>query len=123
MILLTSPDVPGGRVEITVYGDLDRAAGAELRRMLTGPGGSGEPGGIGAATVELDLAHVSFLDCAGARALLGADEHLRGLGREMVVLRPSRPVLRLLTLLGFASHLVIGDPGGVAGATRTPPGH
>ncbi|MGC5016458.1 STAS domain-containing protein [Streptosporangium sp. DT93] len=114
MILLTSPDVPGGRAEITVYGDLDRAAGAELRRMLTG---------IAATTVELDLARVVFLDCAGARALLGADEHLRGQGRELIVLRPSDAVLRLLELLGFASHLVIGNAGGVADANRTAPGH
>ncbi|MEU4833093.1 STAS domain-containing protein [Streptosporangium sp. NPDC023615] len=114
MILLTSPDVPGGSVEITIYGDLDRPAGAELRRMLAG---------LAAATVELDLAHVSFLDCAGARALLGADEDLRGLDREMVLLRPSGPVLRLLGLLGFASHLVIGDTDGVAGANHASPGH
>lgn len=114
MILLTSPEPAEDRVEITVRGDLDAVKGAELRRVL---------GGLTAAAVELDLAQVVFIDCAGARTLLRADEHLRGLGQEMVIVRPSGPVLRLLRLLGFDSHLLIRHPGGAVGASRTPPGH
>ncbi|MFF3443873.1 STAS domain-containing protein [Streptosporangium sp. NPDC002721] len=114
MILLTSPEAAGGRVEITVRGDLDAVKGAELRRVI---------GGLGAATVELDLAQVVFIDCAGARTLLRADEHMRGLGQEMIVVRPSSPVLRLLRLLGFDRHLLIRHPGEAVGASPTPPGH
>ncbi|WP_440104623.1 STAS domain-containing protein [Streptosporangium sp. H16] len=114
MILLTSPEPAGDRVEITVRGDLDAVRGAELWRVL---------GGLTAATVELDLAQVVFIDCAGARALLRADEHVRGLGQEMIIVRPSGPVLRLLRLLEFDRYLLIRHPGGAVGASRTPPGH
>ncbi|WP_329087072.1 MULTISPECIES: STAS domain-containing protein [unclassified Streptosporangium] len=114
MILLTSPEPSENRVEITVYGDLDAVRGVELRHVL---------GTLTAATVELDLAHVGFIDCAGARALLRADEHMRDLGREVIILRPSGPVLRLLRLLGFDRYLLIRHPGDAVGASRTPPGH
>lgn|GEM_PF-4675119 len=114
MILLTSPKSSENSVEITVYGDLDAVGGAEFRRALST---------ITAAMVEFDLAHVGFIDCAGARALLRADEYMRGLGREMIILRPSGPVLRLLRLLEFDRHLLIRRPGGPVGASGTPPGH
>ncbi|MEU8380548.1 STAS domain-containing protein [Streptosporangium sp. NPDC048865] len=123
MILLTSPghakdadDAEGAedRVEVAVHGDLDAVKGAELRHIL---------GRLGAARAELDLAQVVFIDCAGARSLLRAGEYTRGLGQEMIIVRPSDPVLRLLRLLGFDRYLLIGHPGDVAGASRTPPGH
>ncbi|MEU8206944.1 STAS domain-containing protein [Streptosporangium sp. NPDC049046] len=114
MILLTSPEPSKNSVEITVHGDLDAVGGVELRRVL---------GTTTAKTVECDLAHVGFIDCAGARTLLRADEYMRGLGREMIVLRPSGPVLRLLRLLGFDRYLLIRYPGDAVGASGTPPGH
>ncbi|WP_436763364.1 STAS domain-containing protein [Streptosporangium sp. V21-05] len=114
MILLTSPEPAEDRAGIAVRGDLDAVEGAELRRVLSG---------LTAATVELDLAQVVFIDCAGSRALLRADEHLRGLGQQMIIVRPSGPVLRLLRLLEFDRRLLIGHPGGTVGASRTPPGH
>ncbi|MER5648051.1 STAS domain-containing protein [Streptosporangium sp. NPDC002524] len=114
MILLTSPEPAEDRAEVAVRGDLDAVEGAELRRLL---------GGLTVATVELDLARVGFIDCAGARTLLRADEHLRGLGQELIIVRPSGPVLRLLRLLGFDRHLLIRHPGDAVGASRTPPGH
>ncbi|MEU3166355.1 STAS domain-containing protein [Streptosporangium sp. NPDC006930] len=114
MILLTSPEPSENSVEITVHGDLDAVGGAELRRVL---------GTITAKTVEFDLAHVGFIDCAGARTLLRADEHMRGLGREMIILRPSDTVLRLLRLLEFDRYLLIRHLGDAVGASGTPPGH
>ena len=60
MILLTSPEIATDRAEISVYGDLDVTTGVELRRVL---------GALTAVNLELDLAHVTFLDCAGVRTL------------------------------------------------------
>ncbi|MBB2912404.1 anti-anti-sigma factor [Streptosporangium becharense] len=109
MILLASPE-GAARAEIVVYGDLDVVTGVELRRVV---------GALGTATIELDLAHVTFLDCAGARTLLWADEHARRLGGTVTLVRPSGLVTRLLRLLEFDRHLLIRHCGGTADADRT----
>ncbi|MDP9848396.1 STAS domain-containing protein [Streptosporangium lutulentum] len=110
MILLTSPETAADRTEISVYGDLDVITGVELRRVL---------GALTEMRVELDLAHVTFLDCAGVRTLIWAHEHMRARGGSMVIVRPSDLVLRLLRLLEFDRCLVIHRSGGAIGADRT----
>ncbi|AWS47307.1 STAS domain-containing protein [Streptosporangium sp. 'caverna'] len=113
MILLTSPETVTGRTEISVYGDLDVITGVELRRVL---------GALTAVRLELDLAHVTFLDCAGVRTLLWAHEHMRDRGGLMIIFRPSGPVLRLLRLLELDQCLVIRQSSGAVGTGRTSTG-
>jgi anti-anti-sigma factor len=113
VILLTSPEIATDGTEISVYGDLDVITGVELRRVL---------GALPAVRLELDLAHVTFLDCAGVRTLLWAHEHMRDLGGSMVVRRPSNPVLRLLRLLELDQCLVIRQSDGAVGTGRTATG-
>ncbi|GIH96578.1 STAS domain-containing protein [Planobispora siamensis] len=98
MIVITSRETGRGTTEITVRGDLDSVAAVELRRALLG---------VGSAAVELDLSQVEFLDCAGARTLLWADEHLRAREGTLTVVRPSRLVMRLLRLIEFDQYLSI----------------
>ncbi|WP_433259112.1 STAS domain-containing protein [Streptosporangium sp. CA-135522] len=112
LIVLTSSAAGNDGTEISVHGDLDVAAGPELRRVM---------GALTSAEVRLDLAHVGFLDCAGVRTLLWADEHVRGRGGVLVIGRPPDPVLRLLRLLRFDRHLLI-RPAGTAEANPAPPG-
>jgi anti-anti-sigma factor len=113
VILLTSSEIATDRTEISVYGDLDVMTGVELRRVL---------GALAAVKLELDLAHVTFLDCAGVRTLLWADERMRDLGGSMVILRPSALVLRLIRLLELDQCLVIRYSGGAVGAGCTATG-
>ncbi|SNT44249.1 anti-anti-sigma factor [Streptosporangium subroseum] len=113
MILLTSPEIATDGTEISVYGDLDVITGVELRRVI---------GALTAVRLELDLAHVTFLDCAGVRILLWADERVRDLGGSMIILRPSDLVLRLLRLLELDQCLVIRQSGGAVGTGRTATG-
>ena len=89
------------------------STGVELRRVL---------GALTAVRLELDLAHVTFLDCAGVRTLLWAHEHMRDRGGSMIILRPSSLVLRLLRLLELDQCLVIRQSGGTVGADRTAAG-
>ncbi|WP_432867242.1 STAS domain-containing protein [Microbispora rosea] len=89
-------------IRMAVHGDLDVSAVPELRACLGHVLGTRRPG-----HVEVDLAGVGFLDCAGARSLLWADARVREQGGRATFVRPAPPVLRLLRLLGFDSTLTI----------------
>ncbi|MEV0416647.1 STAS domain-containing protein [Streptosporangium canum] len=111
LITVISQAAGDDRAEISVYGDLDAVTGPELRRVMAGHT---------AAHLVLDLAHVGFLDCAGARTLLWADGHVCGRGGVMVIRNPSDLVLRLLRLLRFDRHLLIRQSGDAARVSDPP---
>ncbi len=58
-----------------------------------------------APEVIFDLDGLAFVDVAGARALLRAVARTREAGRTPAVVSPTRPVERLLRLLGVAEML------------------
>ncbi|MEV4455554.1 STAS domain-containing protein [Microbispora sp. NPDC049633] len=94
-------------------GDLDVSGVPEFRACMRQTLGTYRPG-----HVEVDLAGVGFLDCAGARSLLWADACVREWGGDVTFVRPTGLVLRLLRLLGFdamlsvrtASHVPLPQP-------------
>ncbi|MEU7691013.1 STAS domain-containing protein [Microbispora hainanensis] len=96
----TTPSEAG--VRVAVHGDLDLSGVPELRARLRQALATYGPG-----HVEIDLAGVGFLDCAGARSLLWADAHVRERGGRVTFVRPAPPVSRLLRLLGFDSALTL----------------
>ena len=61
----------------------------------------------GARSIFIDLAQVSFFGAAGAMALLVARRHCQRRGAEFVLLRPSRPALRVLALTDLVRRPVI----------------
>jgi anti-anti-sigma factor len=87
---------------VTLHGELDLEGAAELRLRLHVLLARHQP-----LHVNLDLAHVTFLDCSGARALKWLDRRMRGHGGTLTIVRPSRRVLRLLRLLEFDHRLRI----------------
>ncbi|GAA3786271.1 hypothetical protein GCM10022226_00450 [Sphaerisporangium flaviroseum] len=87
---------------VTLHGDLDYGAAGELRRSLSVLLARGER-----LQIDLDLAHVTFLDCSGARTLKWLDRCIQGGGGRLTIVRPSRRVLRLLQLLRFDDVLGI----------------
>ncbi len=89
-------------IRMAVNGDLDVSGVPEFHACLRQVLGTYRPG-----HVEVDLAGVGFLDCAGARSLLWADARVREWGGGVTFVRPVSPVLRLLRLLGFDSALSI----------------
>lgn len=58
-------------------------------------------GDVGVRHVLLDVSAVEFMDCAGLGLLLEADNRL---DHGLVLVRPSRPVRRLLALVELADH-------------------
>lgn len=60
--------------------------------------------------LELDVAAVSFIDSTGLRAILTEHRRRQADHLELVVLRPSMPVARLLELTGLVSYLRVDPP-------------
>lgn len=104
------PDGPPVEVGVTWEGDLDVASAPVLAsavRVLDE---------LGVGSVALDVSAVSFMDCAGLGAVIDADTRLHGGVR---LLRPSRAVLRLLSLVGLSDRFATADG---TGATTVVPG-
>lgn len=80
---------------ITVHGDIDLAIAGELLlrlRLLTG---------TAAGPILLDLSQITFIDCAGLRALQAFDQYVTEAGGSVHVAAVSLPVARLFELAGL----------------------
>jgi anti-anti-sigma factor len=88
---------------VALHGDVDFVnSPATLTAVL----GAGEGSDVG---VVVDLAAVSFIDLAGVRTLLRARESLRADGGDLLLRRPSRLLIRMLTMCG-AKDIVEAPP-------------
>ena len=97
----------GSEVLVEVAGELDLSTTEAFRAHLQGAidAGTGD--------VALDLSAVSFCDSTALHALVDVRRRLVERGRRLRVVRPSRPVDRLLWLSGLAEALYV--PASVAG--------
>ena len=86
-------------VRLTVHGDVDFAGAPDLlvqfEKLLPAMPGS----------IEMDLAAVDFLDCAGVRALLQLQETATLSGHRVTLVAASPGVARILALLGYQHFL------------------
>ena len=89
----------GGPVE-HVAGELDLAARDLVTEAIDGVR-------EGADRLVLDLTAVTFVDSGGLQAVLGAFSAQREAGGELVLRRPSPPVLRILEMTGIAAAIPI----------------
>jgi anti-anti-sigma factor len=104
MIITVYEPSPPTAMGLTLHGDLDIGGAAELRRCLPALLARHQP-----LHVNLDLAHVTFLDCSGARSLTWLDRCVRGHGGTLTIVRPSPLVIRLLRLLELDRRLRISQ--------------
>jgi anti-anti-sigma factor len=82
-------------VEVVLVGELDLAAVPALRRALVDAVSAN-----GVRLVEVDLAGVTFLDCATIGALVSGYNAACALGVRLRVVRPTGFPLRVLRLTG-----------------------
>jgi anti-sigma B factor antagonist len=83
-----------GHVLVTVSGEIDLAAAAQLRGRLAGPAGGGRP-------VIVDLSRVSFIDAAGVGVLAGAAAQAAAQGGALQLAAAGWQVRRVLALTGL----------------------
>jgi anti-sigma B factor antagonist len=105
MQLVATASPASGAVQLTVRGELDIASAPELQtaleRLLAGPHD----------VLVLDLAGLSFLDCAGMRPIRTARRTLEARGGRLLVRHPSPIVERALRLGGLGEALSAGRAG------------
>lgn len=88
-------------VRVRVRGEVDIANAFEMTRAVVAAGM--EPPG---RRVALDLSEVVYLDSTGVRALIDARS---ALDRELVLVRPSAPVRRVLELTRLVETFTVLD--------------
>ncbi|MCW2815228.1 MAG: anti-sigma-factor antagonist [Nocardioides sp.] len=105
-------------VTVVVAGDVDLLSVATLRRCI------GEALIDGCRMLVIDLSEVTFIDSAGLGALVAAWKRARVLRVEMVVWRPSHPVLTVLglTALDHVLHVDVRDAHPAGHAESAPAG-
>lgn len=106
----------GDRATILVGGEIDLATGPQLLAVLV------ELVDRGCYRLIVDLAQVTFLDCAGIRVLVDALRRVQEHGGSLRLVRPTRRVERVLALTGMTTVFPIGaSPGTVLATEATGP--
>lgn len=93
-------------ISAAVRGEVDLATAEDLllRLLLLAGPATGE--------IILDLSQVTFMDCAGLRALIALDHHVRTVGGRVRLTALSPPVARLFELVRphANSHDLLAPP-------------
>lgn len=90
-------------VEVRLDGDLDIGGVGDVERAW--PAVADEPGRF----VLVDLSGMTFLDCAGLRALEAGSDQLVARGKSVVWFSPGAPASRLLTALANPLDTVVAS--------------
>lgn len=101
-----------GSTSVELGGEIDLATAAELGARLEAV--------IDASTgaVTVDLAHVTFLDSSGLKALMSAHRRLRAEGRRLTLRNPSEMVSRLFTVSGVTATLDVQGSSALSAAAE-----
>jgi len=89
------------RAVVTVRGHLDAATAPKLYQEFA------ELSRLGITRVDVDLARVEFMDSSGLSVLVAEHRRTKHDGGGLVILSPSRRVIRLFQLNGLMSYLVV----------------
>jgi anti-sigma B factor antagonist len=102
MSLTVNTEAQGEMLEVTLSGDFDMGAVSEFRSAFEG---TAEPW----KRAVVNMHDVVFMDSSGLQELLRINNRARERDREVVIARPSVPVVRLLELTGLETHFTIAD--------------
>jgi anti-anti-sigma factor len=101
-----SADERGGRLHISLRGELDLATAPEFEALLQKKIGGGQE-------VVVDLRSLEFMDSSGIRVLVAAHARAGRLGTRVVIVRPPRtsPVAKIIQVSGLDDELnIVDDP-------------
>ena len=102
MLLNIETQAVGETLKVTLSGEFDMGSVAAFRAAL-------EDEAQAWTRAELDMQDVIFMDSSGLQELLRINNRAREEGREVILARPSVPVVRLLELTGLETHFTITD--------------
>jgi anti-anti-sigma factor len=100
MLLKIDTTTDGDTLNVTLSGEFDMGAVGTFRRAVED---EPEPW----KRVVIDMSDLAFMDSSGLQELVRLDNRARERGLEVVIARPSMPVLRLLELTGLEQHFTL----------------
>jgi anti-sigma B factor antagonist len=100
MLLKIDTEAEGDTLKVTLSGEFDMGAVAAFRAAV-------EDAPDPWKRAEVDMNDVVFMDSSGLQELLRFNNRARERDLEVVIARPSVPVMRLLELTGLESHFAI----------------
>ena len=102
MLLKIDTVTEGETLNVTLSGEFDMGAVTEFRTAVED---TAEPW----RRVVIDMSDVAFMDSSGLQELVRLENRTRERGLDLVIARPSVPVLRLLELTGLQEHFSLSD--------------
>lgn len=103
-VLPAEPAPPDGVVRLAVAGEIDELTAGSLHAALAGVLREHHP-----RRIELDLSEVTFIESSGVRTLLTGAVMAQRIGCDLLVVRPSPVVHRLLRVCGLLDVLGVVD--------------
>jgi len=100
MLLKIKTETEGDTLKVTLSGEFDMGSIASFRSAIEE---SREPW----ERIAIDLHDVAFMDSSGLQELVRLNNRAHERDLELVLERPSVPVMRLLELTGLESHFAI----------------
>ena len=95
-------EAEGNTLKVTLSGEFDMGSVVDFRSAVEE---TAEPW----TRALLDMHDVVFMDSSGLQELLRLNNRARERGHEVVLMRVSVPVRRLLELTGLESHFTIAE--------------
>ena len=92
---LTEPSEPPEPLRVSVSGYLDAHTVLSFEQRME------EQLQSGYSKIILDIGDLSYISSAGIGAMMGLAQKLRGKGGDLVLVKPSEKVFKILELLGF----------------------
>ncbi|MFH0793323.1 MAG: STAS domain-containing protein [bacterium] len=92
---LTQPSQPTELLRASVSGYLDAHTVLSFEQRME------EQLQAGCSKVILDIGELSYISSAGIGAMMGLAQKLRSKGGDLVLVKPSEKVFKILELLGF----------------------
>ena len=93
----------GGRVVVTVAGDVDLAVHTRFEAEV-------EQSWDGSTDLIIDCSGVTFMDSMGLRVMVRTRQRAAECGGKFALAAPSEPVLRVLELAGVKDLFSVVDP-------------
>jgi anti-sigma B factor antagonist len=107
----------GGSAEVRIEGEIDVCVADQLHELLL------RIAQVHGPRLLLDLSAVSFMDCAGLRALVLTLRHAEQRGWSVHLTAASARVRKIITLTGLENALPVRDQGGNSSSgTSSQPG-
>jgi len=102
MLLRIDTKVEGDTLAVQLAGEFDMGSIGEFRAALEGASEQWQ-------RAEVDLRDVVFMDSSGLQELVRLNNRVHERNLELVLTKPSAPVMRLLELTGLQSHFTIRE--------------